>query len=254
MPNATLRASVHAMPSDRRAFLRTALTAGAVAALPTAALAASSASPIDQRSVDLWNRRKRVREAIERIYEQVEAAEAQLPEWARSGPKYLYPKAIADLIPSDTAGWPAIEGVEHPKIGEDPVLVRPNHEDIWERFRSERLRDRGEAERDLIASLVALEERCKRQKAEKERVGYTAAQRRYEDAFELLEAIDDKIEARMFQSPYAAVAALMTEMQIETDNERLLLASLTALRPLLSGSLAEDVDRQLAEAKEEEDA
>jgi uncharacterized protein YjiS (DUF1127 family) len=80
--------------TNRRAVLGAVLAAGAAAAaLPSAAAVITpSLSAIDSRVLDLWRRNRRLRASLDRLSDQMDAAEAQVPEWARSGPKYVLAK------------------------------------------------------------------------------------------------------------------------------------------------------------------
>src|ERR1700722_17056284 len=93
MPNATVRANAQTLPetTNRRAVLGAVLAAGvagATAALPGAAAQLPPLSAIDRRVLDLWGGYTRLRAAIGRV----DAAKAQIPEWARPGPKYVLAK------------------------------------------------------------------------------------------------------------------------------------------------------------------
>ena len=97
MPNATVRANARTLPevTNRRSVLGAVLAAGAVAvpALPSfASVETPALSAVDRRVLDLWNRRRRLRAALDRLSERVDATEAQMPKWARSGPRYVRAK------------------------------------------------------------------------------------------------------------------------------------------------------------------
>jgi hypothetical protein len=70
--------------TNRRAVLGAVLAAGAIAvpALPSfATVEAPGLSAVDRRVLDLWNRRRRLRAALDRLSDRIDAAEAQMPEW-----------------------------------------------------------------------------------------------------------------------------------------------------------------------------
>src|ERR1700678_4610298 len=94
MPNATVRANARTTSetTNRRAVLGAVLAAGAmgVPALATAGPAAAL-SPLDNRVLNLWRRRRRLVAIRERFSADWKAAEAKLPAWAQHGPKYVRP-------------------------------------------------------------------------------------------------------------------------------------------------------------------
>ncbi len=131
--------------TNRRAVLGAVLAAGAVTvpALPSfAAVEAPGLSAVDRRVLDLWNRRRRLRAALDRLSERLDAAEAQLPKWVRSGPKYVLAKGEIQnpgvTHAAGDVGWPEVADLEQqPASALGWILVRPNVEDIYARFQAD---------------------------------------------------------------------------------------------------------------------
>ena len=138
--------------TTRRGALSAVLAAGAFGA--TAALPAYAApgpvapSATDRRVLDLWSRRGRMRAALERISDQIKAAEAEMPEWARGGPKYVLARGeiptnhlglnISRLdLGSTKVGWPQVADLDQRLAGAGWIIARPNVEDLYEQFRTD---------------------------------------------------------------------------------------------------------------------
>jgi hypothetical protein len=126
MPNANVRAKATALPEEtnRRAVLGAVLAsgaAGATAILPAAASSQPQLSAIDLRVLDLWRRRARLQAINDKTDEQITAAEAQMPTWARSGPKYVLAKGELfipgiDDVNVETVGWPEVADLDQQPI------------------------------------------------------------------------------------------------------------------------------------------
>jgi hypothetical protein len=262
MSKRTVRAKAQTMPTDRRAVLRSILAAGAVVATPVGVAAPATLPPeIDQRTLDLWNRYKRLLEFHDRLSDRAEAAMARMPECARHGPKFLFSQGFEEMVAQvpgyhrDMCGWPAIEGLQRPPAGEK-IVLRPNNEDLFEQFRKEcDSLGRDQARKNFLASIIAFEDRCARQKEAEDEVGYTAMNKRMERATDVMFDVEDQIKARMKTgSAYALAAALLIRIGYNDDQEhamRLYRASLATIRPGLRGPIAQAVDAKLAEADAE---
>jgi hypothetical protein len=245
MTNTIERANAQAMPkaTNRRAVLGAVLAAGAAGAavaLPamTSPAAASPLTPTDQRVLDLWKRRRRLSAIRDRLSDQMDAAEAQLPAWARSGPKYVLAKGELDIptFPAgQTVGWPEVADVDRQLVGPAGwVVVRPNIEDLYEHFQKASARGkREEATREFMQSLVAHEARVKQQEAERERLGYSQATARLEEAYVVFSDIGKEIWRHMTTSVLAAAGAIMIELDMDDDEEHVV--DMTARRSPQSG-------------------
>jgi hypothetical protein len=128
MPNATERATAPAMPkaTNRRAVLGAVLAAGAIGATAVLPVYAASGpaplSAVDRRVLDLWNRRRRLVTALDRLSERIDTAEAQMPEWARSGPKYVLAKGEIQT-PGVTTPPATLDGLKSPTSNSSPSAL-----------------------------------------------------------------------------------------------------------------------------------
>ena len=265
MPNATVRANSPALPetTNRRAVLGGVLAAGAFGA--TAALPACAApgpvalSAADRRVLDLWNRRGRMLAARDRISEEIDAAAAQLPGWARPGPKRLFVTGKAETpwlsFDGDT-GWPEIADLDQQLAACAPgeeVFARPNAMDLCAQFQRKWRgleTDIDEARHKLMRALVALDERLTQKRAEEERTGYARLRARSDACTNKIVDIEDAIGKHVEASVLALGASLMIGIQDNDEEEHVLAAyraSLRAIRPQLVGAIAEDADRVLVE-------
>src|SRR5436305_4882475 len=104
---------------------RRALLAGlsvAPVALAPAVHAASSAA-----LHTLWNERRALRPVIAEKAALMDAAEAAMPWWARSGPSRLYQDGSTG---GPQNGWPAIRYMESPQIEGAWRVLRPTLSDL----------------------------------------------------------------------------------------------------------------------------
>ena len=116
MPNAIVRATARTLPdvTSRRSVLGAVLAAGAVAvpALPFfAAVETPALSTPTAACLIFGTDGRRLRAALDRLSERIDVAEAQMPEWARSGPKYVLAKGEYDSGITHAAGdvgWPEV--------------------------------------------------------------------------------------------------------------------------------------------------
>jgi hypothetical protein len=266
MPNATVRANARALPetTSRRAALGAIIAAGAVGA--TLALPAYAApgpvllSAIDRRVLDLWNRRSIMRTALERIRGEGSAAQAQMPAWARSGPKYVLAKGEIFVPGVDGAGsdvgWPQVVDLhQQPVDCLGRILARPNVEDLYDQFREAcRARNRKEATLGFLQALLAHDARVKAQDVERDRAGYNRFVKRSEAGWSKVLDIEKAIRKHAEASVLALGASLVIGIHADDEEENVLAAyraSLRAIRPQLVGAIAADADRVLAEKYEE---
>jgi hypothetical protein len=264
MPNATLRANAQTLPeaTNRRAVLGGILLAGvAITSAPPAAAQSPALSAVDRRVLDLWNRRSRMRTAIERISEESSAAEAQMPAWAMSGPKYVLAKGEIFLPGVDDAspvGWPEVADLDQQPVDcLGRILARPNVEDLYNQFQADVRVNRDEARLKLTRALIAHDERLKQQRAEEDRVGYSRLTARAEAVWPKVFDIENAIRKHAEASVLAVAASLVIGIQGNDEDENVLAAyraTLRIIRPQLVGAIAEAADRVLAAPQAEEDA
>jgi hypothetical protein len=266
MPNATVRANAQTLPeaTNRRAVLRSMLVAGAAVAtaLPGVVIAAAQSpalSAIDRRVLDLWNRRSIMRTALERISDEGSAAEAQMPAWARSGPKYVLAKGEIFVPGVDGAGsdvgWPQVVDLhQQPVDCLGRILARPNVEDLYDQFREAcRARNRKEATLGFLQALLAHDARVKAQDVERDRAGYNRFVKRSEAGWSKVLDIEKAIRKHAEASVLALGASLVIGIHADDEEENVLAAyraSLRAIRPQLVGAIAADADRVLAQDEE----
>jgi hypothetical protein len=233
---------------SRRAALG-ALASVPALALPAIASPAEALTQTDQRVIDLWKRYRRLCTIKQQLSEERDTAEAQLPAWARSGPRYVLARNPELTIPNygGFGGWPMVADLDRQPVCGGLILARPNIEDLYEQFRKAASADgREKATREFMQSLVAHEERVKQQKNEEERVGYSQAQTRLEEAFAIVSDVMEEIRRHMKTSVLGVAAAVMYEIGLN-DSEDIALdiyrATLSAIRPALVDVIAEDADR-----------
>jgi hypothetical protein len=237
---------------SRRAALG-ALASVPALALPLGAMAASPPlNSTDRRVLDLWKRRGRLVGIRDRFSEQRDAAEAQLPAWARSGPKYVLAKGKIP-IPDDTSGWPEVADLDRQPVDFlGRVNARPRIEDLFRQYDEAAKTDHGVATRELTRSIVAYEERVRQQKAEQERVGYAQAAKRAEATYDLRFAVEEEIKFHSKASVLALGAIIMVELDDADEHvQETYRAALAAIRPALVDAIAQDADRVHAPADEE---
>jgi hypothetical protein len=263
MPNATVRANAQALPetTSRRSVLGAILAAGAVAVptLPSfAAVETPARSAVDRRVLDLWNRRRRLRAALQRISDQMDMAQVQMPEWARSGPRYVLAKG-GIFVPGvddsgETTGWPEVADLDQQPVSIGRILARPNAADLCDQFRNDWRNDHIDATRcKLTQRLIALDKRLEEQRAEKERTGYAWLNAKSERGWSSVVEIENAIEKHTEGSVLALGASLVVGIQGDDERENILAAyraSLRVIRPQLVGAIAEDADRVLAQNAE----
>jgi hypothetical protein len=119
----------------------------------------------------LWERYLRLIAESRRVCAEIREAEARLPEWACSGPKYL--DECGRLTGTHSVGWPQDLSVK-PQLGRQ-VLARIGPKDIRDSYQQELgLPDlrRGARER-YRARMRALVARLRDQRGQRDRVGLT---------------------------------------------------------------------------------
>jgi hypothetical protein len=245
--------------TNRRAVLGGVLAAGALgatAALPAyAAPGVAQLSATDRRVLDLWSRRNRMRAALERISNQMNAAASQMPEWTRGGPKYVLAQGeippnrfgldISRLDPGSLkVGWPQVADVDQQLVaGSGWILARPNVEDLYAQFQADlssldkaKCR-RDEARRRLTQALLAHDARLKEQEIERDRVGYNRLSSRSEAGWKKVLKIERAIRDHAGTSVLALAASLLISIQ-DDDDEEVYRATLRIIRPQLVGAIA----------------
>jgi hypothetical protein len=259
MPNATVRANARSLPeaTNRRALLGAVLIAGAAAATALPACAAFETpglSAVDRRVLDLWRRRAKLVAFCERLGEQIDATKAQMPRWARSGPKYRLARGEIELpgeLDRDSVGWPEVADLDQQPVDVlGRIIARPNVEDLYAQFPSDcRARGREEGTRRLLQALLAHDARVKEQDAERDRVGYNRLNKRSETGWSKVLDIESAIRKHAAASVLAVAASMVAHIQLDDDEDDVLQtyrASLRAIRPQLVGAIADDADRVLA--------
>lgn len=201
--------------------------------------------------------------ALARISEQMDAARAQMPEWALPGPKYvLVPGGDPCIMGIDCSATIASDFVRSPQVPDLDqrlgasawVLARPSVEDLYKQFQTN-LESIGsdDARRKLMEALRAHDARMNEQKAEDERVGYSRLKKRSETGWSKVVDLEDAIIDHTEASVLVLGASLVIGIQDNDEEENVLAAyraSLRVIRPQLVGAIAEDADRVLAQAGE----
>jgi hypothetical protein len=223
------------------------LTAGAAAATALPACAAFDTpglSAVDRRVLDLWRRRAKLVAFCERLGEQIDATKAQMPRWARSGPKYRLARGEIKLpgeLDPDSVGWPEVANLEQQPVDIlGRIIARPNVEDLYAQFVKAAKVDRKQATPAFLQSLLAHGERVKEQEAEQERTGYSRLNARQEAAANKIVDLNDAIEKKADISILAPAAHMMIRIELDDDEEDVLCtfrASLSAIRPNSSAPL-----------------
>jgi hypothetical protein len=108
---------------------------------------------------------------------------------------------------------------------------------------------------DLARALIEWGGRVLEQEAEMERAGLDEYDERLGEAYSLIRDVEDTLRERMGESVLALAAVLVAEIDLEEpeDVPGLAAASLAAIRPQISGPIAEDADCALA-ARDEDGA
>jgi hypothetical protein len=108
---------------------------------------------------------------------------------------------------------------------------------------------------DLARALIEWGGRVLEQEAEMERAGLDEHDERLGEAYSLIRDVEDTLRERMGESVLALAAVLVAEIDLEEpeDVPGLAAASLAAIRPQISGPIAEDADCALA-ARDEDGA
>jgi hypothetical protein len=214
-------------------------------ALPAAAMATSAAptlSPLDKRVEDLWLRRRRLKAIAGHLNKQHNAAAAGLPAWAQAGPELVF----GDGTPAGkvSSGWPQVADLSlRPAFPSGAVNGRPAPNDIVTEWH-----ENDDAKKaDLARALIEWGGRVLEQETESERAGLDEYSERLDHAWGLTHDVEDALRAKIGESVFAVAAVLMVENGVaEEDVPGLIRATLAAIRPQISGPIAEDADRVLA--------
>jgi hypothetical protein len=244
---------------SRRAVFRSLAAAGAIVAVPAAALAAAAPAPLsaaDSRALDLWRRRQRVKRICDERSAAQDAAYTQLPEWALPGPKYLGRDGGA--WGDERAGWPMVADLSRRPSMSGAVNARPSPEELFEEYRwhtrlltDGEITDRGAPLRNFAAQLGELNDRIGQKEAEEARLGIPDLDQRLEASFAVRRAVECDLDKLMHSSALATAAVLMVEIELDNGEAGgLHHAALRALRPRLVGAIAEDADRILSQLEE----
>lgn len=229
--------------------------AGATAFLPAHATTELPAlSAVDHRVLDLWRRRAKLIAFRERLDEQTDAAEAELPQWARGGAKYRLAKGEIELpgeLDRHYVGWPEVANLDQQPVDVlGRVIARPNVEDLYAQFFNPAKAGREQATQLFLQALLAHDERVKEQKAEQERTGYSRLSARSQEATEKIAVLMDAIEKKAEISILALAAHIIILIELNDDEDyvlRTFRATLVGIRPQLVGEIAQDADRVLAQ-------
>ena len=260
MPNATVRANARTLPeaTNRRTALGAILAAGvagATATLPAAASAERPLSAADRQVLALWRRRAELRAIATRLSEQLDAADAQLPAWARSGPMYFRPDGSPAGLPA-SAAWPMVADLSRrPVDGRGLVNARPGPLDLCEEFmlafHKADADDKPAVLEEYGRVFAEFADLSHRRAAEEERLGINDLEQRSEAARDAVGDIESELEEHVGESVLALAGVLIVREEDFEDVEGIDRATLAAIRPQLVGAIAADVDRVLAEADEE---
>jgi hypothetical protein len=101
---------------------------------------------------------------------------------------------------------------------------------------------------DLARALIEWGGRVLGQETESERAGLDEYSERLDHAWGLMHDVEDALRAQMGDSVFALAAVLVVENVVaDEDVPGLLRATLAVIRPQISGPIADDADRLLAE-------
>ena len=131
------------------------------------------------------------------------------------------------------------------------INARPSPRDLLDEFLSALEKRDGVAILEEYGRAFAeFAARRRQQVAEDERLGIDVLEQRQEAAWDAVGDIESELEDHVGESVLALAGVLMVREDFE-DCEGLNRAALAAIRPQLVGAIAEDADRFLAEADEE---
>jgi hypothetical protein len=256
MPNATVRANARTLPEaiNRRAVLGAVLAAGATAALPAPVAPQPPAlSDVDRQALDLWKRRADLRATATRASEQYWEAYNQLPEWAAPGPKFTRP----DGSPGGTemtSDWPMIASLSSRPVNDRrQINARPDPDDLRIELAIALKGGVDEAAilQDYSQIFAELSDRRRQQIAERERLNIDVLNQCFNAAWEDVCEIESEFENHMGGSVFALAAVLLVAIHDNCEEiDGLNRAALRMIRPQLTGAIAEDADRVLAEDEE----
>jgi hypothetical protein len=178
-----------------------------------------------------------------------------MPEWARSGTRYVLFEGQIPEPSGGFCGWPQVADIDQQPIDAfGRILARPNVEDLYAQFKADiKAMSWHGARRRLIQALFAHDARVKEQDAEEDRVGLNRLNARSETGWSVGRDIEEAIRKHTEASILAVAASLVIGIQDDDDEEDVLQvyrAALAALRSGLVGAIAEDADRVLAQNAE----
>jgi hypothetical protein len=261
--------------TNRRAVLGAVLAIGAAAATPPAARSASAKELTegDRHALEQWPRYCAMSALGMDLYRQIDDAKGRLldirpmPDDIRAAHSERHSQIRMKPGGSDASMLRACREIEQAymdgRLNDDDGLALKNGADYW-RSRIARLPADDpkviaaleafeKNDRQLEADLAAYDSRKAAHEAELGRIGLPALQAENDRVADELRDLTCEILSGELRSPHALAAAVMIKID-DTDEETadILRASLAAIRPQLVGAIAEDADRVLAEAEEEE--
>ena len=211
------------------------------------------AQALDERILDLWEQRFKLRERFARAFQARVEAEARLPEWVLPGPLYLE----SDGTFSGPISWaPAIQGLRPPAQGCAAQLSRPYKREIeleYDLCVSWNVPAAGAIRQEARNALAA---RLRAARSEKRRVGWFAAERGVNALYEESMDIEGMIEALPPAKPNVVAAQMLLEAISDCDPSygfdregsfRVAFKALRFLRPALTGILRQHVDEVLGD-------
>jgi hypothetical protein len=256
MPNATVRANARTLPetTNRRGILAAAFAAGATAALPAPAAAQSPAlSDVDRQVLDLWARRTELTAIVTRLSEEYAATHKQLPSWVRSGPKYLRRDGSGAGMETKSL-WPLASDLSRrPPVEDEIINARPCPQELRDEFVAafREACDRTGVLEDYARTFAEFAERQRQVEAENRRLGLDVLGLRCDAASRAVAQVENEFDQYLGASVFALAAVLIIAIKDDAEEiEGLTRATLAAIRPQLTGQIADDADRALAENEE----
>jgi hypothetical protein len=260
-------------PTDRRAVLGAVIAAGAAATLPTMA-ATKELTESDRQVIERWVRYRALCGRHSRAYAQIDDLSGKLPD-IRPNEKEVrvaheerrHKIRMEEPGGSDASMLRTCREIEQAhldgRLVDDPGLV--NGAKSWRR-RFMRFQEDDpkilaaiaafdENDRQLAVDLAACKARNAAHEAKRERLGLASLEEECEQLYDELSDLNCEILSSELRSPHALASAIIVKID-DTDDETadVLRASLAVIRPQLVGLIAEEADRVLAQADEEEDA
>jgi hypothetical protein len=222
---------------------RTVMSTVALFPSIVASIGACNAAADEGRLETLWRRRKFLVRKLAKASADHDEAVSKLPEWARSGPKWM------DFDGNKTGGfcgWPEVENPTPPQIEGAYRRIRISPDDVKEEFRTH-LRTfgtRGPGWKAARSSYVQRLKKVRARVAEQKRLEEEAGVNSFLDLIDRIsDAIFDVEEAisRLSASSLIGMAALILIKADVDDNRQDWACLLRPLCPYVSGIIAADV-------------